>query len=99
MCLVGDVQNTFSKKCPTSFICMLAMKMVCVYTVHRARAIWTIDPGWTNWKLTLMIWHLTVDRENGNHFSCMVDCNFCDLEDIGRHFLPRGLEILLGKKR
>lgn len=32
-------------------------------------------------------------------FSCMVECNFCDLGDFGSHLLLYGLGILLDKKR
>lgn len=31
-------------------------------------------------------------------FSCMVECNFCDLGDFGSHLLLYGLGMLLDKK-
>lgn len=57
-------RTPFQKSVPLVLSACLQWKRSCVYKVHRARAIWTIDPGWTNWKLSLMIWHLTVEENH-----------------------------------
>lgn len=99
MCLVVNVENVFSRNCPFIFSHMLQWKQPCFYKVPPARANWTTDSIWTNWRLPLIVCHLTEEMQNGKSLSCTVDCNFCYLGDNGSHLLPWGLRMLLNRKR
>ena len=51
-------RTLFQKIVPLPLATCLQWKQSCFYKVYLARANWTIDSGWTNWKLPRMTGHL-----------------------------------------